>query len=161
MNDNIQNLLQHIGELAFNSIADDEWQWVKLESKVIRSYAELDVSYLNEGKNLEPKFILVNDRSLEYSKRVSPSFERLRQLMYEEAPYRGAWYTAVMTITSDGKFATEFEYEEKPKFKYSPVSEAFAQDFEHFPRNEESTPDWLKQIVEQHGLSYHEPEPLI
>ncbi|UOQ74805.1 hypothetical protein MUN79_13600 [Hymenobacter cellulosilyticus] len=91
---------------------------------------------------------------------MTPSFEKLRQLMYEEAPFRGAWYSAVMTITAEGKFDTEFEYEQKPKFDYMPVPEAFAQDFEHFPRNEESTPDWLKEIVQQFGLSYHEPEPL-
>ena len=160
MTDNIQEMIQHIGQLALNSISDNKWEWVKLESKAIRSYAEFDVSYLNEEKNLVPKFILLNDRELDYDERASPSFEKLRQLMYNEAPFRGAWYTAVMTVTSVGKFDMEFEYEAKPKFKYLPVDEAFAQDFQHFPRNEESTPDWLKEIVQKHGLKYHEPEPL-
>lgn len=160
MTDDIQETLQHIGQLAFSSISDDKWEWVKLESKVIRSYAELDVSYLNKEINLVPKFILLTDRKLDYDERASPSFEKLRQLMYDEAPFRGAWYTAVMTITSAGKFDTEFEYEAKPKFKYPPVDEAFAQDFQHFPRNEGSTPEWLKGIVQKHGLAYHEPESL-
>lgn len=80
--------------------------------------------------------------------------------MYDEAPFRGAWYTAVMTVTHDGKFDTAFEYEEKPAFDHKPAPEAYALDFQHFPRNEESTPDWLKEIVQQHGLTYHEPEPL-
>jgi hypothetical protein len=65
-----------------------------------------------------------------------------------------------MTITKESKFDTEFDYNTKPAFDHQPVSEAYVLDFKHFPRNESSTPDWLKDIVQQHGLAYHEPEPL-
>ena len=102
----------------------------------------------------------MNDRHLEYDERTAHSFEKLRQLMYDEAPFRGAWYTAVMTVTDAGKFDTDFEYEKQPEFDHDPVDEAYTMDFKHFPRNEASTPDWLKAIVQKHGLQYHEPEPL-
>lgn len=160
MTDEIQNLFQHIGQSAINSVPTDEWDAITLTIRAIRPYVEENVTYVHYAKQFVPKTFLIDDEDLDNSKQVTPSFERLRQLMYNEAPFRGAWYTAVMTITSEGKFDTEFEYEQKPKFDHMPVPEAFAQDFAHFPRNEESTPDWLKEIVEKHGLSYHEPEPL-
>ncbi|HEX8350372.1 MAG TPA: immunity protein YezG family protein, partial [Hymenobacter sp.] len=100
------------------------------------------------------------DDDLPYDEQTTPTFERLRQLMFNEAPFRGAWYTAVMTITHDGKFDTEFDYDNKPSFEYTSEDGEYAQDFEHFPRNEESTPDWLRLIVQQHGLKYHIPELL-
>lgn len=160
MTDEIQELFQHIGQLAFDSVPTEEWDVIKIEIKAVRSFVERMVYYLHDTKQFVPKTFGMKDKHLEYDFRTTPSFERLRQLMYDEAPFRGAWYTAVMTITHDGKFNTEFEYEEKPKFDHLPVPEAFAQDFAHFPRNEESTPDWLKEIVQQHDLAYHTPEPL-
>ncbi len=160
MTDEIQELFQHIGQLAFNSVPTEEWDTITLSVRAIRSYVEENVTYSHEEKQFIPKTFIIEDDDFEYDKQTTPSFERLRQLMYNEAPFRGAWYTAVMTITKAGKFDTEFEYEKKPQFDYMPVDEAFAQDFEHFPRNEESTPAWLKEIVEKHGLTYHEPKPL-
>ncbi|MCB2409394.1 immunity protein YezG family protein [Hymenobacter lucidus] len=160
MTDEIQNLFQHIGQLAVDSVPASEWDMVTVTIRAIRSYVEENVVYVHKEQQPVPKTFIINDRGLEYAERTTPSFEKLRQLMYDEAPFRGAWYTAVMTITHDGKFNTEFEYEEKPKFDHMPVPEAFAQDFERFPRNEESTPDWLKDIVQQSGLHYHKPEPL-
>jgi hypothetical protein len=158
--DEIQNLFQHIGQLAVNSVPTDEWDVIKIEIKAVRSFVERMVYYLHHEKQAVPKTFGIKDKHLDYDTRTTPSFELLRQLMYNEAPFRGAWYTAVMTITKAGKFDTEFEYEEKPQFDYMPVDDAFAQDFEQFPRYEESTPEWLKEIVQKHGLRYHEPEPL-
>lgn len=159
MTDDIQNLFQHIGQLAFNSLPNIAWNDITLTVRVITSYVELNASYVHHEKQFVPVTFFINDRHLEYDNRTAHSFETLRQLMYNEAPFRGAWYTAVMTVTDKGKFDTDFEYEEKPRFDYMPVDEAFAQDFEHFPRNKESTPDWLKAIVQKYGLAYHEPEP--
>jgi hypothetical protein len=160
MTDEIEDLFQHIGQLALSSVPTDEWTSIIIEIKAVKSFVQRTVSYRHEEKQFVPKTFGIKDKHLEYDERTTPSFERLRQLMYEQAPFRGAWYTAVMTISPDGKFDTEFDYDQKPQFDYMPVDEAFAQDFEQFPRNEESTPDWLKQIVQQHGLRYHEAEPL-
>ena len=160
MTDEIQELFQHIGQLAFNSAPTEEWDTITLTVSAIRSYVEENTAYTHAEKQFIPKTFIIEDDDWEYDKQSTPSFERLRQLMYNEAPFRGAWYTAVMTVTHDGKFDTDFEYEEKPAFDFMPVDKAFAQDFEHFPRTEESTPEWLKEIVQAHGLQYHEPEPL-
>jgi len=160
MTDDIQNILTHIGELAFNSVTPEQWEVIKLKTRVITSYLELNASYVHSEKQFVPATFFMNDRHLEYDDRTAHSFEKLRQLMYDEAPFRGAWYTAVMTITKEGKFDTEYDYNTKPAFDHQPVPEAYALDFKHFPRNEESTPDWLKEIVQQHGLAYHKPEPL-
>lgn len=160
MTDNIQNLFQHIGQLAIDSVPTDEWDTIIITVRALRSYVEENVTYMHHEKQFVPKTFIIKGKHLPYEERSTPSFERLRQLMYNEAPFRGAWYTAVMTITKEGTFNTEFDYDQKADFDYMPVEEAFAQDFEHFPRNEESTPEWLKEIVQKHGLKYHEPEPL-
>lgn len=159
MTDDIQDLFQHIGQLAVDSVPD-EWDAIIITIRAIRPYVEENVTYAHKEKQFIPKTFLIEDDELEYDEQVTPSFERLRQLMYNEAPFRGAWYTAVMTITSAGKFDTEFDYDNKPAFDYDSEDEGYARDFEHFPRNEESTPEWLKEIVQKYGLEYHQPEPL-
>jgi hypothetical protein len=160
MTDEIQDLFQHIGQLAFDSVPAEEWDEIKIEIKAVTSFVERTVSYSHHEKQFVPKTFGIKDKHLEYDERITPSFEKLRQLMYDKSPFRGAWYTAVMAITKEGKFDTEFDYDTKPIFDYESSDEEYARDFQHFPRNEESTPDWLKEIVQQHGLAYHEPEPL-
>jgi hypothetical protein len=160
MTDNIQDLIQHIGQLAFNSLPSGQWNIITLTVRAITSYVELNASYIHHEKQFVPVTFFLEDDHLDYEEQTAQSFEKLRQLMYNEAPFRGAWYTAVMSITDQGRFDTDFEYEERPKFDHKPVEEAYVLDFQHFPRNEESTPAWLKEIVQKHGLKYHVPEPL-
>jgi len=160
MTDDIQNLLQHIGQLAYNNVPTDEWDTITVTIKALVTYVEQDVSYVHQEKQFVPETFLIEDDELEYDEQTTPSFEQLRQLMYDEAPFRGAWHTAIMTITKDGKFNTEFDYENKPEFEYESGDDEYARDFQHFPRNEASTPNWLKEVVQKYGLKYHEPEPL-
>ena len=160
MTDEIQELFQHIGQLAVDSVPTEKWDIIALKVKALLTYVELDVTYMHHENQFVPKTFIIKAKHLEYDSRVTPSFERMRQLMYNKAPFRGAWYTAVMTITKDGKLDTEFDYDNKPEQEYESEDAEYVRDFQHFPRNEESTPDWLKEIVQQHGLSYHEPEPL-
>jgi hypothetical protein len=160
MTDDIQDLFQHIGQLAVDSVPTNDWDVITLIIRAIRPYVEENVTYLHHIKQFVPKTFLIKDDYLENDLQVTPSFEKLRQLMYNEAPFRGAWYTAVMTINNGGKFETKFDYDNKPAFDYDSDDDEYARDFKHFPRNEESTPDWLKAIVQQFGLQYHEPEPL-
>jgi Protein of unknown function, DUF600 len=160
MTDEIQNLFQHIGQLAFDSVATDEWDVITLKARVTLTFSQLTATYIHHEKQFVPKTFFIEDDDLEYDMQTTPSFQALRRLMYNEAPFRGAWYMAIMTITNAGKFDTEFDYDNKPDFKYESDDEGYAKDFEHFPRNEESTPDWLKEIVRKYGLKYHEPEPL-
>ncbi len=160
MTDAIQALFQHIGQLAVDSVPTDEWDAITLTAKSIITFSQLTVTYVHHEKQFVPKTFFIEDDDLEYDVQTTPSFQALRRLMYDEAPFRGAWYTAVMTITKEGKLDTEFDYDNKPAFKYEPEEAEYVRDFEHFPRNEESTPNWLKEIVAKHGLRYHEPELL-
>lgn len=160
MTDEIQALLQHIGQLAFNSLPAGQWDAITLTVRAITSYVELNATYMHQEKQFVPVTFFVDDDHLDYDEQTAPSFEKLRQLMYNEAPFRGAWYTAIMKIIDQGKFDTDFDYGNKPKFDHEPVEEAYVLDFQQFPRNEESTPEWLKEIVQRHGLQYHAPEPL-
>jgi len=160
MTDDIQDLFQHIGQLAVDSVPTEEWEVITITTKAITPYVEENVTYMHSETQFVPKTFLIEDDELEYDNQTTPSFERLRELMYDEAPFRGAWYTAVMTITRTGQFNTEFDYDTKPAFDYEQEDEGYAKDFERFPRNEESTPAWLQAIVQAHGLAYHIPEAL-
>ncbi len=135
MTDEIQNLFQHIGQLAVDSVPTDEWNVITVKVKALLTYVELDVTYMHHEKQFVPKTFLIKHKHLEYDERTTPSFERLRHLMYNEAPFRGAWYTATMTITDDGKLDTEFDYDNKPEQEYKSEDAEYARDFEHFPRN--------------------------
>jgi hypothetical protein len=89
MTDEIQDLFQHIGQLAVDSVPTEEWEVIKLEIKAIRSFVERMVSYTHSEKQFVPKTFGMKDKHLEYDNRTTPSFERLRELMYDEAPFRG------------------------------------------------------------------------
>lgn len=75
---------------------------------------------------------------------------QLREVMYEEG--RGTWYTIEMEISRDGEVTTRFNYEDKPEFAPVPPSPlSFVEDHNHFPRDLEHRPAWLREILDTHG----------
>lgn len=78
----------------------------------------------------------------------------LRTEMYEED--RGSWFTARIVINRPGSCSIEYDYDGEPAFKPPLQADVYALDFEHFPRSEENTPDWLRQKLaeaQRHGTS--------
>ncbi|MET9492380.1 hypothetical protein [Nocardia sp. NPDC006630] len=69
-------------------------------------------------------------------------FDQLRSAMYQ--PEVGTWYTARYVIDRSGEFTIEFDYEHEPDFVPPLTAGAYALDFEHFPRDDAHTPDWLR-----------------
>lgn len=67
----------------------------------------------------------------------------LRTEMYEEDG--GSWFTARIVINRPGSCSIEYDYDGEPAFKPPLQADVYALDFEHFPRSEENTPDWLRQ----------------
>jgi len=82
---------------------------------------------------------------------VIPLIDELRRVMYR--PGRGAWFSGHWDITnSDGigeKIAANawFNRDDEPLWRRAVHPELYARDLEAFPRDEESTPDWLRQKV--------------
>ncbi|MBG6099436.1 agglutinin cell wall attachment protein [Nocardioides luteus] len=82
---------------------------------------------------------------------VVPSIDELRRVMYR--PGRGAWFSGRWTITNiDGNGEkisanASFNRDDEPVWRRTVHPELYALDLEAFPRDEESTPDWLRQKV--------------
>ncbi|MET8757344.1 hypothetical protein [Lentzea sp. NPDC004782] len=66
----------------------------------------------------------------------------LRTEMYEEG--KGSWFTARIVINPPGSYSVEYDYDNEPAFKPPLQADVYALDFEHFPRSEENTPEWLR-----------------
>ena len=79
---------------------------------------------------------------------VTMRLKKLREDMYAMSPNKGAWYTAMFTVNSNGKFDSVFDYNNKPDFKYEPGDDKYIDDLEVFPREDNLIPDWLKEICD-------------
>jgi len=50
-------------------------------------------------------------------------------------------------VREDGEFRIEYDYDNKPKFEMEVDDSDYVLDNEEFPRDKESTPDWLNDIL--------------
>ena len=92
-------------------------------------YAELDATV--DGVQLE-----------QLPEALENSFVTLRQQMYQ--PGKGAWLTATITVTADGHFATDFDYDHEPAWSIPVDAGIYAADLAEFPREPQYVPDWLR-----------------
>lgn len=82
---------------------------------------------------------------------VIPLIDDLRRVMY--LPGRGTWFSGHWSITNcDGigeKIAANasFNRDDEPLWRRAVHPELYALDLEAFPRDEESTPEWLRRKV--------------
>jgi hypothetical protein len=60
-----------------------------------------------------------------------------------------AWYTAVFTLTPDGKFKFDFDYDRLPAFDIMPDPQDWLDEFKHYPRPELQAQirDWIDGTV--------------
>lgn len=67
-------------------------------------------------------------------------FAGLRRLMYR--PDTGTWFSARLTVTAQGDYRSDYDYENQPRFD-PPVDPAlFAEDLRAFPRDSSHLPAW-------------------
>lgn len=105
------------------------WRAVSAVYRATSSYAELDADV--DGSQVE-----VLPEGLE------DHFEELRREMYR--PGKGTWLTAQLTITSDGHFSTDFDYDNKPDWSIEVDERIYQDDLSVFPRDAENTPSWMR-----------------
>ncbi len=123
MTNTIEELMLEIAE-AFHGELEGAASGT-LTVQMIVDYAELEAdSFDGEGK--QTTFAL--------KQFLHPLFEKLREAMYKAAPNHGAWYTAKLTIDSNGKYSYDFDYEDTTKFSHPPTPKELAEDLKHFPR---------------------------
>lgn len=106
------------------------WRSVTAVYRATSSYAELDATV--DGAQVDPLPDGLEDH-----------FEELRREMYQ--PGKGAWLTAQLTITSDGHFATDFDYDNQPAWSLEVDESVYQDDLSVFPRDRENTPGWMRR----------------
>jgi hypothetical protein len=104
------------------------WRQVSAVYRATTSYAELDVTV--DSAQVDP-----------LPEGLEDDFEELRRVMYQ--PGKGTWLTATITVTADGHFATDFDYDTEPAWSTPVDEEIYAADLAGFPRDD--VPDWMRR----------------
>lgn len=73
------------------------------------------------------------------------AFAALRRLMYR--PGTGTWFTAEFSLTREGRFSVDFDFDSEPQWGTPIGAAAYARDLADFPRAPEHTPDWLRRAA--------------
>lgn len=68
------------------------------------------------------------------------AFMNLRELMASQG--RGAWLSATLTATPDGKCMFDYNHDARPDWMVQPTDESYIADLEKFPRPAELVPIW-------------------
>ena len=75
------------------------------------------------------------------SEEFAELFAALRRLMYRAG--RGTWFSARLTVSDQGDFRSDYDFEHEPRFD-PPVDPAlYARDLEAFPRDAARIPSWV------------------
>jgi hypothetical protein len=72
---------------------------------------------------------------------------KLRAGMYKEN--EGTWFSLKLKLWSEGRYRTEFNYEDPPQFLFSPDPGEHLRELRIFPRTEDFTPPWLREKIDE------------
>ncbi len=149
---NVNDLIKKIGIDILKSITENQnhWEYINFKLKVLITYSESKAIVFIDNSQ---KSLSVSFRD-EYGRLVFPDTTwQLRELMYNLATEKGAWYSMEMTILPSGNFNLQFEYEIKPEFSI-PLSDLdFIKDFQKFPREKAYIPEWLDEILKRNKIN--------
>lgn len=145
--ENINQLISSIIQVSFDNLpVNDVWEKYEIDTYALRKIVEINAFYFqNEGKKVSfnPKYQGQVDRNDD----LTFLFLDLRKVMYELSSNQGAWFHCKISVYPDGKFETNFNYDDQPDFAYEPGKDKFIDDLKFFPREDKSKPEWLKIIV--------------
>jgi hypothetical protein len=114
------------------SVAPAGWRKVEL---IYRSTVAVDAAEILATTTGESQRIPV-------PMKVSSRMSSLREGMYEQD--RGSWFTARLVL-EPGKYQIEYDYDGEPTYVPPLTAGTYALDFQHYPRSDEHTPDWLRE----------------
>ena len=142
----INELIDKIASITVKSIPNYyNWEKVEFSIKILISYSENNTKFI---QGVDQKGTLGRCENDKGEKIYSGDIAwLLRERMYDLAKEKGAWYSMIMEITSNGSFTVNFDYDTKPKFSIPIEDIDFIKDFQKFPRLQEFIPDWLNKIL--------------
>ena len=133
-------LVREIIQSASDNVPSNSWENFSITVHALNKMIAVKAFYEKEGK-------IISFDPEENGNDITMKIKSLREQMYILSPDKGAWYSAYFTLDNTGKFQINFDYDNKPEFKYTPGKEKFIDDLKTFPRDESSTPQWLMEIV--------------
>ncbi len=127
----LEEMVHEVVELLLGS-APPGWRKIEL---IYRSTVAVDTYEVLATAIGEPERISV-------PMKVSVRMSGLREGMYEQD--RGSWFTARLTM-EPGDYRITYDYDSEPTFVPPLTDDTYVLDFQHYPRSEEHTPDWLRR----------------
>lgn len=110
-----------------------------------------DVSFRQVGKTYEAK-AAARDAAGAYvggrtTMTMTKAFRALRKAFAH--PEKGTWFTAVCTITPEGRMSFDFDYDNEPTWTTPTDVGHYLEEWEQYPRSPQFTPAWLAERLEQ------------
>ena len=75
------------------------------------------------------------------SEEFASGFAELRRLMYR--PGAGTWFAARLTVSEQGDYRSDYDFDNEPRFDPPVAPEAYVKDLQAFPRDASRVPDWV------------------
>ena len=134
------NLINQIIQISNSNISSENWDRFTINVYALNKMISIKAFYEKSGE-------IVSFDPEANGEDISLKVKKLREEMYKLSPDKGAWYTGIISVTSEGKFNIDFDYDGKPEFKYEPNADKFINDLDTFPREKNLIPDWLNNII--------------
>ncbi len=118
-------------QALFDSLPTGGWTSCTVEYRQANTVAESRVSLTS------------NEGVTEVVKSPVPmilALKRLRELMAGRG--QGAWLSATVTATPDGKCMFDYNYNVRPNWTVQPADETYIEDLKKYPRSADQIPDW-------------------
>lgn len=125
-----QALLTSIGQSMARS-APEGWQLVEIRLTAAGPMTGTTAKATKADGSVDRKFTLDHDGQ--------DAAAQLRSEMYQ--PDKGTWYNADLTLTRDGQFNADFDYD-NPPFEGDADVDLLLEDQQRFPRAAEHMPPW-------------------
>jgi len=125
-----------IATKLFHAVPEKKWKLAEFVYQEITGFAALTGRYEDESGEI------LADVDTRYA---MDAFGTLREDMAARNENGHAWYTAVVTLTPDGKFKFDFDYDSLPAFDIVPDPDDFKEEFQKYPRPElqAQVQDWM------------------
>lgn len=106
-----------------------------------------EIAYRRAGRTAEATMRALaedgGEMSVSGGMKLTKAIRALREEMAQ--PGAGAWLSAAITLTPNGQFTMDVDYDNEPAWKIPIVADTYAEEQQLFPRDEEHQPEWFKQ----------------
>lgn len=81
--------------------------------------------------------------------------DKVKKHVYEQSPNEGTWFSYLLTIYPDQTYKVEYNFDNPKIFSdKEPTLEQFIGEFRKYPRLQDFTPQWWRDIIKNKGLQY-------